>query len=63
MNGVAVRADNIPMIRIDMEFRDESFGDIPGVQGSHIWGEKIRRQKNIGHFVNKSHTATNGVGN
>ena len=53
MNGVAVRADNIPMIRIDMEFRDESFGDIPGVQGSHIWGKKNRWHKKHRKFYKK----------
>ncbi len=31
MNGVAVRAMNIPIIRIDTDFRDEPNGDIPRV--------------------------------
>ena len=34
---VAVRAVNIPMVRIDTEFRDESNGDIPGVPWGQIW--------------------------
>ena len=39
-NGVAVRAVNIPMVRIDTEFRDESNGDIPGVP----WGQKFGKK-------------------
>ena len=36
-NGVAVRAEKVPMIAFDTEFRDGSSRDIPGVQKSHIW--------------------------
>ena len=37
---VAVRAVNIPMIRIDAEFRDAAIRDDPGVQGCRF-GEKL----------------------